>query len=358
MEEIGRKRLAAAVAVFAGIVYFLVCAFPLRRQFALAPVWARDLAAAPQAPGASPAPGKTAHPFRMGSGFGYFDEGGTILFAAPAPYGVAMAGDGFAAYDRLSSGFVVRSPSGAELSKSSLPGYPFFAAGRRFVLAPDQCGVAELAPDGSARWRRQFGSVITAFGAGASLAAFGLMDGSLVGIGPGGEELLSFAPSGSRLPGIFGAAVSPDGNLVAAVSGLDKQRLVVLEKRSSAYRVTYHRWLESDFRRPVAMDFSGDGKRLVYEAPRGVAVYDRDARMESLIAAEPYGRLGERLEGSRMLLLLAGRGLDKRLVCASPEDRRLVDLPIRAADAFLESSGRSLFLGMDAELVRLDLREE
>jgi len=47
-----------------------------------------------------------------------------------------------------------------------------------------------------------------------------------------------------------------------------------------------------------------------------------------------------------------------RLVCTSPEDNRLVDLPLLASAAFLETEERSFFLGLDDGLIRLDLREE
>lgn len=357
MEETGKRRLVAAATVFVGIVYFLVCALPLRKEYVLVPAWARAVGPAPQAPAASPGREAAVYPFKLGARFGYFDSNGRVLFAQPAPYGVALAPDAFAAYDRLSEGFVVRSPSGEELAKVAAPGYPFFEAGRRFVLGPDQCAVSELRPGGSIAWTRAFGSAITAFGASPSLAVFGLMDGTLVGVDKAGAERLSFSPGGSRLPGVYGVAVSSDGLLVAAVCGLDKQRLVILERRSSAYRVTYHRWLESDFRRPVAMAFTKDDRRLVYEAPGGAGVYDVETRRESLIAASAIGGVGASLDGS-MLALLAGRGPERRLICAMPRDRRVVDLPIAASDAFLQVDGRSLFIGADESIVRLDLKEE
>lgn len=358
MEEIGKKRLTAAIAVAAGIVYFLVCARPLRKEYVLAPKWACDVASAPQAPGAVPAKGAAVFPFKLDGRFGYFDASGAILFAAPLPYGVALAKDAFASYDQLSEGFAVRSPAGAQLSRASIAGYPFFASARRFVLAPDQCSVTELGPKGEALWHHEFGAVITAFSASAPLAVFGLMDGRLVGLGAKGEQLVSFAPGGSRLECVYGVAVSPDGLLVAAVCGLDKQRLVVLEKRSAAYRVTYHRWLDSDFRHSVAMAFTEDGKRLVYETPGGAGVYDRETRKESLISADSVDSLGESVQDLGMLALLIGAGSDKRLLCSSPGNNRLVDLPLRAEDAFLAVEDRSLFLGVEGDLVRLDLREE
>ena len=45
------------------------------------------------------------------------------------------------------------------------------------------------------------------------------MDGRIVGIGASGKVLLDFAPGGSHIPGVYGVAVSPDGLLVAAITG-------------------------------------------------------------------------------------------------------------------------------------------
>jgi len=291
MEELGKKRLVAAGAVIAGLSYFLICAFPLQKELILVPIWTRKVAQAPSAPGSfsmkgqatlggasSGAHSSTPIPFRLGDRYGYFTAEGSILFAASAPYGVAIASDAFATYDRLSDGFTIESPEGADLARVSAIGYPFFASGRRFVIGPDQATISELTRTGASAWTYRFPSIVTAFDACTSLAVFGLMDGSIVGLDQAGKAMLNFAPGGSRIMGVYGVAASPDGLLVAAVTGLDRQRLVVMEKRSTAYRVVYHRYLASDYRRPVTIAFTSDGRRLEYESPSGVGVYDRAAR--------------------------------------------------------------------------------
>ena len=341
----------------AGIAYFFVCAQPLPKELVLKPAWARSIASAPRAPSGRPPEGG-AIPFRLGGSFGYFTAEGELPFVAAAGFGVALSNEAFAPYERLSEGFAMRNPAGRELGRATLPGYPFFAAGRRFVIGPGQDSVSELRVDGSVAWSYDFSSIATAFGASPSLAVFGLMDGSLVGLDPAGREVLDFSPGGSRVPCIYGVAVSPDGLLVAAISGLDRQRLVVLEKRSSAFRVTYHRWMDSDFRRPVAMGFTADGSRLVFELPGAVGVYDRAARRESALAAVSREGLGLTARAGDLLVLLAGGGEEKRLVCAAAQDRRVVDISFRAAETFLDVRGDSIFLGADGTLVRMDLREE
>jgi hypothetical protein len=372
MEEIGKKRLAAAGAVAAGLVYFLVCAVPLQKELILAPGWDAKLSAAPALPGAQAPKAKSPQslvragsaadssapiPFRLGDRFGYFSSEGSVLFAAPAPYGVALSPDAFAAYERVSEGFSVQSPDGSVLAKVAAPGYPFFAAGRRFVIAPDQESVTELSKDGRGEWTYHFRSVATAFGASPGVAAFGLMDGSIVGLDPSGAVVLDFAPGGSRIAGVYGVAVSPDGLLVAAITGLDKQRLVVMEKRSTAYRVAYHRYLSSDYRRPVAIAFTPDGRQLLFESPSGVGIYDRAGRSESSISIPVSSKLGLTMMGGELMAFLSGEGGGKRLVCAARPDRRLVDIPLKAALAFAETSGNSLFLGLDDDIVRLDIQE-
>jgi hypothetical protein len=359
MEEIGRRRLAAAGVAVAGLAYFLACAFPLQKELILVPAWSRSLSSAPTASSPAPAKGgpRAAIPFRLGDRFGYFTADGAVLFAEAVSYGVALAPDAFATYDRLSEGFAIKSPAGTELARVSSPGYPFFAAGRRFLIGPDQATVSELAKGGAVAWTFQFPSIVTAFDASPSLAVFGLMDGSIVGLDGKGAVALDFAPGGSRIVGVYGVASSPDGLLVAAITGADRQRLVILEKRSSAYRVTYHRYLSSDYRRPVSMAFTGDGRRLAYESPAGVGIYDRSSRSETVVSVPAFQGLGQTARGGELMVFLSGRGDDKRLLCTAAPDRRLADLSFKAKLAFALAKGDSLYLGLDDRIVRMDLEE-
>ncbi len=357
MEESGTKRLAIFCIILAGIAYFLICAQPLPKELVLLPVWAHSIAAAPAS---AAAPGATGalHPFRLGDRFGYFSSSGNILFSTQIPFGLAIAEDSYALYDRQSEAFSVRTPAGAELFKAAVPGYPFFAAGRRFVMGTSQDSVSELDAQGNRAWSFEFSSIVTAFGASPGLVVFGLMDGNLIGLDKTGKEVMNFSSGGSNIPGIYGVAVSPDGGLVAAVAGLERQRLVVLERRYSDYRVTWHRWLDSDFRRPVSIAFTGDGERLMYEVPGGVGVFDRASRNDYTISVPAVDKLGLSIKAWNILVLLAGSPDAKRLICVAAPDRRLVDLPISASQTFIAIDGSSIYLGADDDLVRLDLREE
>lgn len=368
MEETGRRRLAAAGIAAASIAYFFAFATPLPAELALVPAWASPLAGSPSAPssGAAGDPAKASsglHAFRLGASYGYFSEEGRILFAAPRGAGVALSDSAFAPYERVQDKAILRSPAGTPLASIAAPGYPFMKAGRIFLMNPGQTGVSGIDPSGGVAWSREFATVVTAFDASPSLALFGLLDGSLVGLGPGGEELISFAPGGSRIAGVFGCAVSPDGRYAAAVTGLDGQRLVVLERRASAYRVTWHVELGSGYRRPVEMAFTADGRYLLHERPEGAGVWAAGAREETLLPGFALGNLGDSVPGKGFLLCFEG-GAYPRLVLALPSGKRVATVPIAAGERFMATHGQALFLGLGdpggagAALVRLDIEEE
>lgn len=362
MEEAGKKRIAIVLAAAVGIVYFFVCAHPLPKELVLAPSWARLLASAPSSPNVAEANSAEgdAIPFRLGDRFGYFSPNGSIFFAAVPAYGVALASDAYAVYDRLSTGFSIVSPRGSVIAKVDALGYPFFAASRRFVIGPDQASVSELGSDGKIAWTRRFSSIVTTFAACPSVAVFGLMDGSIVGIDSSGTELLNFSPGASRIPGIYGVAVSPDGRTVAAVSGLDRQRLIVLEKRVSAYRVAYHRWLDSEYRRPIAMAFTPDGRRMLFESPDGLVILDTPGKIrghETLIHVDSPVEFGKTVHGGEFLVFIAGSENKRRLMCVLPSGRVVVNVPLSANQLYLETAGDAVFVGADDRIARLDMRE-
>jgi hypothetical protein len=356
MEEQGRRRLTFVAVTVAGILYFFVCAFPLPKTLVLRPAWSKDVVSQ-----STPFAGLDTTPlipFLLGGRYGYFSADGERLFSAAAPYGVALAPDAYAPYERLSEGFQVMSPSGATLARVPSPGYPFFAAGRRFLVGPDQASFSELGADGKATWSYEFGSVITCCSASPTLVSFGLMDGSIVALGNGGEELLRFSPGGSRIECVYGIASAPNGSAIAAVCGLDQQRLVVLEKRAAEFRVAYHRWLGSEFRRPVKISFVPDGSRLVFELPGGAGIYERVSGLEYFVETDAAFSIGKTAAKGFLLLLVSGAGEIKRLTFAYPPFGKVLETRMRSLTTFVDSDGDAIFLGADGRLMRLDLEEE
>lgn len=344
MEERAKKRLVRAATAIAGLAYFLVCAQPLPKILGVAPRWKVSLDGLPSRPSEESTRIRKSLPFALGERFGFFDLDGSEVWASPRGYGVSLAEQGFVAYDRIPGDLTWKDPKGRAIFTSKEPGYPFMAGGRRFIIAPNQSTVSEIGNSGEVLWKRDFPSIITAFDASPGLALFGGLDGHLTGMDKAGTETLSFSPGGSRIEGIFGCAVSPNGRCVAAIAGLDKQRLVVLEKRQEAFRVTWHRWIDSDYRRPVSMAFTTDGTSLMFESPRGVGIYRVTQRTETFLPATLPSWFGLSDPERRILATIEGRGL-RNLLLGSVDGRRLYSIGFSAQDTFLAVAAKSIFLG-------------
>jgi hypothetical protein len=361
MEEQAKRQFAAVATTVAGIAYFLAFAQPLPKVFRLEPVWSQPVAVVVPAAGTVTDPARPPRSFSIGRYFGYFDDSSGITQAAELSYGISLTDAGYAAYDRVPDAITWRDPRGSVQAVTPIAGYPFMAGGRRFLIASNQSTVFEIDGSGAVAWKRDFPSILTAFDACPSLALFGTLDGRLFGISPSGEEVMTFSPGGSRIEGIYGCAVSPDGRTLGAITGLDKQRLVVLERRDAAYRVAWHRWLDAEYRRPVAMSFTDSGKQLFFESPRGIGIYSVARRTEDLLVIEENRGLGRTLAGRDVLLALEGSGRSS-LVVASLSGRRLFTFGFGAEEATFSSHGGSLFIALrrpeGSSLMRLDFGED
>jgi len=361
MEEKTKVRITVAVTSLIGIAYFFLCAVPLPRQLVLKPRWDNAVPDSyPYAAGSS-APVNSLHSFQIGERYGFFDGNSGLVFAATRGYGVSVSDSGYVAWEMKPGLLQFKDPRGVVLFTSPASGYPFMDGARRFVIAANQERISEFDASGALLWERDFPSFVTAFASNAAITVIGTMDGRLFGIDRSGKEILSFAPGGSRIDCVYGCAVSPDGRNIAATTGLDKQRVIVLEKREEAYRVTWHRWTDSDFRRPVSMAFTPDGKELVFETTGGLGVYDTATRRERVISMQDPVVSSAAITGRDMLLALE-RGGRPSIVAASYGGLGYFRFPLVADDSTLVSEGNAIFLGIakgdSTSLLRLDFVEE
>lgn len=361
MEEHARRQIGILMTVLFGILYFFLFAHPLPKVLDLNPVWTSALDGMPSPSTQKKGEHDAMLSFALGDSYGYFDSGRGLSYIAKRGYGVSLSDQGFVSYDRVPESIAWKDTTGSILATTKEAGYPFMAGGRRFMLAMNQATVAEIGKSGEELWRRDFPSILTAFDASPHLALFGTLDGRLVGLDEKGAELLAFSPGGSRIDSIFGCAVSPDGRNVAAISGLDRQRLVVLEQRKEAYRVTYHRWLDSDFRRPVAMAFTARGDTMTFESPHGLGMYDVIKRAEHLVPVESPSGPGLSMPARPEIVVLETGG-KKGLILASRDGRRLYTIGMVADELFVRISRTSAFIGINRggsmNIVRLDFLEE
>ncbi len=246
-------------------------------------------------------------PFILNRSFGYVDTEGRFSGLMPVHYGVDLAKDRYVSYANIQDSLVVRERDGSVIGLIENGGYPFYADDRLFLVATDRMGISELNADGEVIWHRAFGSVISSFDTARGAVGIGLLNGWFHLIDQTGADILGYETTGSRVLAVYGCAVSADLSVIGIISGLDPQRLVILESRNGEYRPVNGFNLNHQYRKKVFMDFSPAGDVLYYESPAGIEFLEMKRSLQKTI---PFsGRIaGMTCAGSGTISCLVARG--------------------------------------------------
>ncbi len=368
-----RRYLIPALAL--GLLYSFLFPQPSGRESYFKPVWCLAVpqgAPATSAASASGAGGERQSWFRAGRYFGYVRLDGRLLYAAEVLHGVTLSEAGFINYPRVADNLVFQDTAGRFLYGVRGYGYPVLDPSGEllYTVSTDLTELKRLDRDGEVLWSAGFFSPITTLALGGGQCAVGLLDGTLKLLDTGGRIAQDFQPEPSRIPVILGAALG-SGRL-AVLSGIDPQRLTILERRGAQYTPLQSLATGSDLRREVTLRFLVDDRFLAYETESGLTVRDLrrgatsvlpgrllalsssgegllavDSRTDTVSRADTLGREGaaSRADTTSRLRLL--RPL------ASP----LYEQRLGAGDLFLRFLDGALLLGLPGRLLRVDYLE-
>lgn len=344
-------------------VYFFVFAEGLSPELSAVPRWRVDLApvqSAGIATAATPSDATLAGvpiPFVAGNRYGYFLADGTVLFVADARNAVAVSDNAFVTTEPGSQdGFVQQPRSTARIAIQDVR--PFFSAGRLFSASADGSGVSAYDGNGHLQWSYAFPCQITAFASSSSLIVGGTVDGWLEGVNADGTKAFEFAPGGSRLPVILGAAVSPSGAWVAAMSGIDRQRLIILRRSNSKYLVQSHRYLDSGYREPVKLIIMSDERHVLYRRPDGIGVWSVDGKVDEVlpVVADDFdASIDTDLD---VVYLTARQGTRTELAIFRRPASLLGTIALPDSSEYVRLAGSSIFIGGRSWLARFDFVED
>lgn len=355
-EHAGRWRLGVSLLLGAALVaYFFVFPEPLSTELSAKPRWvARVVETAADPSRAAPGDGD-ALPFVSPRAYGFVSPEGTLLYAGLGQEGVQALG-AKALVAGTGRSFILNA-DGSE--GASVPGEgAFMAAGRLFAADGSGSGLVAFDDYGIEQWRYRFAGHVSAFAAAADLAVAGTLDGRLEGVGLDGTRQFEFAPGGSRVEAIFGVAVAQDGARVAAISGLDPQRLVVLGRGGAGYRVVAHKYLDSDYREPARVAFLEGGRYALYRRPDGVGILGLDEKLDGLIPVTADEFRAFYRQGAPRAYLYAESGRAKSVVAFKSPALIYGSLSLPSSSSIIGMQGDALFLEYNDGLYRLDFVEE
>lgn len=343
--------------------YLLIFSSPLKKEPVFRPAWVQDLTKPTQV-----APGSKAQTvgFKIGDVFGYTTSDGAIKYLDTDQFNVAMADDYFINYSSVSTNLVEKDSSGRIVLTVNTRGYPLFKGGRFFIINTDRTALSELDQQGTTLWSRDFGSLITSMDANVDEVVVGLLDGSVDVVGKDGKVSFRYTPSGSKIPIVYGCAISPDGGHIAVVSGLDPQRFTLLGKDKATFRPRRVVDLGSDVRREVFLRFFPNLPYVYVELPGQIAYFSTEGASSGRVPVQ--GRIEGMSAGSGLIYAVseanAGGVAANRaskmaqLTVLSPPDRVVSRSSFMPGPLFLRSVQGAILLGTNRRLMLInqDLR--
>jgi len=166
-------------------------------------------------------------------------------------------------------------PTGQIISRFAGSPLPIARDGNLYLYADDSGTLSKIDPANGARiWERNYISQLTSIDARIDRTLVGFLDGRIELIDNLGKVLLSYRPGGSGTEVIYGAVISNGASKIALISGLRPQRFLILEERGSSFRPIHHHNTNSDYRRPIAMEFIRDDRQVLYEGGEGIEIFD------------------------------------------------------------------------------------
>jgi len=336
------------------LVYFFVFAEPLSAELSAVPQWRVSLSTGVAG---SVVDGSRLLAYAAGDRYGYFSPDGEVAFIAEAQAGAPISDISYIAPSSGKAAAALRNTRGEEITQFTAT-LPFYASGRLFSAEGDGTAIAAYDEYGRKDWSYSFSCQLGAFSAGDKLVVGGTVDGWLEGVDADGRNVFSFAPGGSRLPVVLGVGVSRSGDWVAAVTGIDKQRLVVLGRGGNDYRVASHRYLESAFREPVRVIVLEDDRHVLYRREDGIGVWAVDGSIDVVlpVRADTFDVALD--DSSGIAYMVARRGKKSEIVAFRLPATLLGRIALPDSSEFVRFSGSSAYIGGRTWLARFDFMED
>ncbi|MCL2008106.1 MAG: WD40 repeat domain-containing protein [Treponema sp.] len=338
------------------IIFVFTVPHPVEEETVLSSLWINSPLSSSES---SIMRGESLIPFILGDRFGYVGESGRYTLNRVRDGYVSISDNFWTEYETLPSRINIMNPAGDNVLSIDGPrGYPLFLDNRIFIVGSEQNSVMELSRDGRELWSYDFPGPITCVDAQGGYFLAGTLDGAVILLDSRGRPVFTpFEPGGSNLPIILGCAISEDASLLAIISGINEQRFLLMERTGDNFRVVYHEFLGSGFRRPVHISFIDNDSKVAFEREGGMSIYTIGTRRSininikgEVVALDKSG-----LDGY-LFVITSGGEEEKSLVTIRYPGQVVGVAPFYGRDIFLSRQGSALYLGGDSLMAMFEIK--
>jgi hypothetical protein len=345
--------LAIFLIIFISVIYIILAAKPLNKEYSFTPVWKISTANPVLKDDCS----KTKSYFHLGQTLGYFDEDGNISLYKTFPSKVSISDSYFATYNSEAKNTEFFNSDGSLAGVIEACGFPYFCDNLVYVFLPGGCSFSKCSENGKILWTFEGTFPITAFAAKENYTAVGLSNGSIKVLNnENGATEIDFAPGGSDYPVILGLDISEDGQYIASISGHKQQRFVLSHREENQQKIIYHRFFDQDSPYRTIVHFSKDGKRVFYNYFKGLGIYNLDSKSEKTL--ELKDKLLS-IEETDDLTILMGKEKNNYTVSIIDNTETLEgSFSFTADSAFIHAAGNNIYLGKDNSISKISISKE
>ncbi|MDR2803310.1 MAG: WD40 repeat domain-containing protein [Treponema sp.] len=360
-----KKKYVIIISVFVLLLYAFIAAAPVAEETVLVSRWIKSVETNYDE---QLSKDEKTIPFELGAYFGYVAMDGRFSVNKLKKSYISLSDYYWSEYGARDETIVVNNPYNEKVfSIEDGYGYPFFLDSKSFIMGAEQNSISLLSTPSSQspetvniEWTYDFASPLTCVDAAAGFLLAGTLDGTIELIDSDGRRVFFSEPSGSRIAAVYGCALSKDGKKIAVVSGLDKQRFVLIEQFGVTWRITFHEFLEEGLRRNVYVEFVDNDNKIVFERESGLGIYDIKSRISYKIPLDGEITALDDSGDSEILFLITSidGGYKKNLMAVKFPDTVIIEAPFNSESGFLTRKDNNLFVGGKTTLASFSVEKK
>lgn len=361
-----RIRLLILGSLVAFFLYFFISTKPLNSDLYFLPLWSssiekeielkKDVQVNNEEQFSKNETQENVYPFLINNRFGYFNSSGKVLFLNEIDAKVSASSNYWCEYGLDSKEVDIYSPHGKLVTTIKASGFPYIIEDKIYLFTPGGYGVSEYGTDGKRLWHYSHTAAITAFNASKKGTVIGYSDGKLVYVDANGNEVFNFYPGGSTYQVIVGLALSHDGSFIACVSGIDKQRIILIRIMDKQYKIVKHEYLHGNLYRQVFVAFDSNSSCAVFETSEGIGIVDcKTYDIQFLDEKDHIVGIGDDSKRSLMTILTQKQKFCRLIIIEKPF-KKIATTDFSSNDAFFLQDKNKLFIGTSDKISAIEIR--
>ena len=351
-------RLIAVGSLVIFLLYFLIASKPITKDLYFLPLWSSSVE--------NEVDGFTnkltnqeienikVYPFLMKNKFGYFSDDGKVIMSREVMDKVSASSSYWCQYGTDAKETKIYNPFGNLVTTIKAIGFVHIVKDRIYLFMPGGYELAEYSTKGERLWKYEHTATITAFHSNDKGVVLGYSDGRVAYLDKYGNEVFNFYPGGSAYQVISGVALSGDGKFIACVSGIEKQRVLLVHVMAHHYKIVKHEYLKGNLYRQVFVSFDNDSSCAIFESSDGIGIIDCKSYQIQFIGEKE--KIVNVCDDKKLITILTQENDRCKLIIIEKPFKKVATTTFNAYETFLLQDKNKLFIGSGLKISAVEIK--